>query len=174
MCQNHSTDGDMVLVVAAGHSAVSIATLLRTLSFVFMMMSQNHCALSLKASKHKIPWYSCMALPHKEFGRQNCWPGFSATANGTCSSAICTRKEFLITWDIDLSPWGLWRNHFGLECMIIFLTVSHQKIFKIFLKFLSFRKLKTRTAMWNYVCKPRVSWSPVSDFCWNNPGPSFP
>ncbi|KAJ8781771.1 hypothetical protein J1605_010755 [Eschrichtius robustus] len=100
----------MALAIAAGQSVVSIATLLMTISFVFMM-----------------------ALQHNEFLGQNFCPGLNVTTNSTCSYAICTGEEFLENQGIDLSPWGLWKNHVALACMIvIFLTIAYLKL--LFLK----------------------------------------
>ncbi|ELK13683.1 ATP-binding cassette sub-family G member 2 [Pteropus alecto] len=80
-----------------------------------------------------IPRYGYAALQHNEFLGQNFCPGLNITANNTCSAATCTGEEFLIKQGIDISPWGLWKNHVALACMtVIFLTIAYLKL--LFLK----------------------------------------
>ncbi|KAM8800913.1 broad substrate specificity ATP-binding cassette transporter ABCG2 isoform 2-T5 [Rhynchonycteris naso] len=130
----------MALAIAAGQSVVSIATLLMTISFVFMMIFAG-LLVNLRTvgpwlswlQYFSIPRYGFAALQHNEFLGQNFCPGLNATANDTCSFAVCTGEEFLINQGIDLSPWGLWQNHVALACMIvIFLTIAYLKL--LFLK----------------------------------------
>ncbi|KAM5338570.1 broad substrate specificity ATP-binding cassette transporter ABCG2-like isoform 2-T2 [Glossophaga mutica] len=130
----------MALAIAAGQSVVSIATLLMTISFVFMMMFSG-LLVNLRTIVPWLSWlqylsiprYGYAALQHNEFLGQNFCPGLSVTGNNTCSFAICTGEEFLINQGIDLSPWGLWQNHVALACMIvIFLTIAYLKL--LFLK----------------------------------------
>ena len=136
----------MALAIVVGQSVVSIATLLTTISFVFMMIFSG-LLVNLRTvvpwlswlQYFSIPRYGFAALQHNEFLGQNFCPGLNVTTNSTYSYAICTGKEFLENQGIDLSPWGLWRNHVALACMIvIFLTVAYLKLLflkKIFLNF---------------------------------------
>lgn len=130
----------MALAIAAGQSVVSIATLLMTISFVFMMIFSG-LLVNLTTivpwlswlQYLSIPQYGYAALQHNEFLGQNFCPGLNITANNTCSFAICTGEEFLIKQGIDISPWGLWKNHVALACMtVIFLTIAYLKL--LFLK----------------------------------------
>ncbi|XP_011230514.1 broad substrate specificity ATP-binding cassette transporter ABCG2 isoform X1 [Ailuropoda melanoleuca] len=130
----------MALAIAAGQSVVSIATLLMTISFVFMMIFSG-LLVNLRTIGPWLSWlqylsiprYGYAALQHNEFLGQNFCPGVNVTVNGTCGYAICTGEEFLINQGIDLSPWGLWKNHVALACMIvIFLTIAYLKL--LFLK----------------------------------------
>ncbi|XP_005608694.1 broad substrate specificity ATP-binding cassette transporter ABCG2 isoform X2 [Equus asinus] len=130
----------MALAIAAGQSVVSIATLLMTICFVFMMIFSG-LLVNLRTvvawlswlQYFSIPRYGYAALQHNEFLGQNFCPGLNVTANDTCSYATCTGEEFLENQGIDLSPWGLWRNHVALACMIvIFLTIAYLKL--LFLK----------------------------------------
>ncbi|XP_066240714.1 broad substrate specificity ATP-binding cassette transporter ABCG2 isoform X2 [Saccopteryx leptura] len=130
----------MALAIAAGQSVVSMATLLMTISFVFMMIFSG-LLVNLTTvvpwlswlQYFSIPRYGYVALQHNEFLGQNFCPGVNVTANNTCSFAICTGEEFLINQGIDLSSWGLWQNHVALACMIvIFLTIAYLKL--LFLK----------------------------------------
>ncbi|KAK1345743.1 hypothetical protein QTO34_008207 [Cnephaeus nilssonii] len=119
----------MALAIAAGQSVVSIATLLMTISFVFMMMFSG-LLVNLTTVVPWLSWlqylsiprYGYAALQHNEFLGLNFCPG-----------SICTGEEFLVNQGIDLSPWGLWKNHVALACMIvIFLTIAYLKL--LFLK----------------------------------------
>ncbi|KAM6220509.1 broad substrate specificity ATP-binding cassette transporter ABCG2 [Rhynchocyon petersi] len=130
----------MGLAIAAGQSVVSVATLLMTISFVFMMMFSG-LLVNLTTivpwlswlQYFSIPRYGYGALQHNEFLGLNFCPGLNVTANSTCGYAVCTGEEFLTNQGIDLSPWGLWRNHVALACMIIiFLTIAYLKL--LFLK----------------------------------------
>ncbi|XP_030879438.1 ATP-binding cassette sub-family G member 2 [Leptonychotes weddellii] len=130
----------MALAIAAGQSVVSIATLLMTISFVFMMIFSG-LLVNLRTVGPWLSWlqylsiprYGYAALQHNEFLGQNFCPGVNVTANNTCSYAICTGEEFLLNQGIDLSQWGLWKNHVALACMIvIFLTIAYLKL--LFLK----------------------------------------
>ncbi|KAM7155346.1 broad substrate specificity ATP-binding cassette transporter ABCG2 isoform 6-T6 [Molossus nigricans] len=126
----------MALAIAAGQSVVSIATLLMTITFVFMMIFSG-LLVNLRTivpwlswlQYFSIPRYGYAALQHNEFLGQNFCPGLNVTANSTCSFAICTGEQFLMNQGIDLSPWGLWRNHVALASMIvIFLTIAYLKL----------------------------------------------
>ncbi|GAB5570644.1 broad substrate specificity ATP-binding cassette transporter ABCG2 isoform X1 [Prionailurus iriomotensis] len=130
----------MALAIAAGQSVVSIATLLMTISFVFMMIFSG-LLVNLTTIQPWLSWlqyfsiprYGFAALQHNEFLGQNFCPGLNITTNNTCSYATCTGEEFLVNQGIDISPWGLWKNHVALACMIvIFLIIAYLKL--LFLK----------------------------------------
>ncbi|KAM4854649.1 broad substrate specificity ATP-binding cassette transporter ABCG2 isoform 2-T6 [Thomomys bottae] len=138
------TASSMSLAIAAGQSVVSVATLLMTLSFVFMMIFSG-LLVNLRTIASWLSWlqyfsiprYGFTALQHNEFMGLNFCPGLINTTqnNSTCSNEymICTGEEYLINQGIELSPWGLWRNHLALACMmIIFLTIAYLKL--LFLK----------------------------------------
>ncbi|KAM8928326.1 LOW QUALITY PROTEIN: broad substrate specificity ATP-binding cassette transporter ABCG2-like [Lycaon pictus] len=130
----------MALAIAAGQSVVSIATLLMTITFVFMMIFSG-LLVNLRTVGPWLSWlqylsiprYGYAALQYNEFLGQNFCPGVNVTTNNTCSYAVCTGEEFLLNQGIELSPWGLWKNHVALGCMIvIFLTIAYLKL--LFLK----------------------------------------
>lgn len=136
------TASSMALAIAAGQSVVSIATLLMTIAFVFMMLFSG-LLVNLRTVQPWLSWlqylsiprYGYMALQHNEFLGQNFCPGLNTTENSTCSNeyTICTGEEHLENQGIDVSPWGLWQNHIALACMIvIFLTIAYLKL--LFLK----------------------------------------
>ncbi|XP_012502700.1 PREDICTED: ATP-binding cassette sub-family G member 2 [Propithecus coquereli] len=132
----------MALAVAAGQSVVALATLLVTICFVFMMIFSGLLVnLTTIASwlswlqYFSIPRYGFTALQHNEFLGLNFCPGLNTTvlSNDSCSYATCTGEEYLESQGIDLSPWGLWKNHVALACLIvIFLTIAYLKL--LFLK----------------------------------------
>lgn len=136
------TASSMALAIATGQSVVSVATLLMTIAFVFMMLFSG-LLVNLRTigpwlswlQYFSIPRYGFTALQYNEFLGQEFCPGFNVTDNSTCvnSYAICTGNEYLINQGIELSPWGLWKNHVALACMIIiFLTIAYLKL--LFLK----------------------------------------
>nr|XP_020020683.1 ATP-binding cassette sub-family G member 2-like [Castor canadensis] len=136
------TASSMAFAIAAGQSVVSVATLLMTISFVFMMIFSG-LLVNLRTIASWLSWlqylsiprYGFTALQHNEFIGQNFCPGLNTTTNNTCSNdyAICTGEDYLINQGIDLSSWGLWRNHVALACMmIIFLIITYLKL--LFLK----------------------------------------
>nr|XP_021484087.1 ATP-binding cassette sub-family G member 2-like [Meriones unguiculatus] len=136
------TASSMALAIAAGQSVVSVATLLMTISFVFMMIFSG-LLVNLRTIEPWLSWlqyfsiprYGFTALQHNEFLGQDFCPGLNTTANSTCvnSYTICTGDDHLKNQGIDLSPWGLWKNHVALACMsIIFLTIAYLKL--VFLK----------------------------------------
>uniref|UniRef100_A0A8C5YX76 ATP-binding cassette sub-family G member 2-like n=1 Tax=Marmota marmota marmota TaxID=9994 RepID=A0A8C5YX76_MARMA len=133
--------GTMAMILGAGEKAMEIKTFLVTVYFVFMMvilgMTLNFGTTTPWLSWLEylsIPHYGYMALQHNEFWGQNFCPGLSTTESSGCISyVICTGEEFLTIQDIDLSPWGLWKNLLSLTCMIfIFLTITYLKL--VFLK----------------------------------------
>nr|XP_048295599.1 broad substrate specificity ATP-binding cassette transporter ABCG2 [Myodes glareolus]XP_048295600.1 broad substrate specificity ATP-binding cassette transporter ABCG2 [Myodes glareolus]XP_048295601.1 broad substrate specificity ATP-binding cassette transporter ABCG2 [Myodes glareolus]XP_048295602.1 broad substrate specificity ATP-binding cassette transporter ABCG2 [Myodes glareolus] len=137
------TASSMALAIAAGQSVVSVATLLMTISFVFMMIFSGLLVnLTTIASwlswlqYFSIPRYGYTALQYNEFLGQDFCGGLNTTANSTCGDSYlmtCTGDAYLERQGIDLSPWGLWSNHVALACMIvIFLTIAYLKL--LFLK----------------------------------------
>ncbi|XP_057358408.1 broad substrate specificity ATP-binding cassette transporter ABCG2 [Manis pentadactyla] len=85
----------MALAIAAGQSVVSVATLLTTISFVFMMIFSG-LLVNLRTivpwlswlQYFSIPCYGYTALRHNEFLGLNFCPGLNVTRNGTCSYAM--------------------------------------------------------------------------------------
>uniref|UniRef100_A0A8C6EPL0 ATP-binding cassette sub-family G member 2-like n=1 Tax=Marmota marmota marmota TaxID=9994 RepID=A0A8C6EPL0_MARMA len=131
--------GTMAMILGAGEKAMEIKTFLVTVYFVFMMVSVLYLAsgnfLKCKTIYLAFPLpLMIKALQHNEFWGQNFCPGLSTTESSGCISyVICTGEEFLTIQDIDLSPWGLWKNLLSLTCMIfIFLTITYLKL--VFLK----------------------------------------
>ncbi|XP_038174361.1 broad substrate specificity ATP-binding cassette transporter ABCG2 [Arvicola amphibius] len=137
------TASSMALAIAAGQSVVSVATLLMTISFVFMMIFSG-LLVNLTTIEPWLSWlqyfsiprYGYTALQYNEFLGQDFCGGLNMTANNTCGDnymMTCTGDAYLERQGIDLSPWGLWSNHVALACMIIiFLTIAYLKL--LFLK----------------------------------------
>ncbi|XP_073897880.1 broad substrate specificity ATP-binding cassette transporter ABCG2-like isoform X1 [Castor canadensis] len=130
------------LSFGAGENAVSISTLLVTTYFVFMLY---FLGLSLFFGTivpglswlqyFSVPYYGFTALQHNELLGQNFCPDLNTAESNSCPNyVICTGEEFLRMQNIDLSPWGLWKNHVAMaSMMIIFLTIT-------FLQLLYFNK----------------------------------
>ncbi|XP_013008140.3 broad substrate specificity ATP-binding cassette transporter ABCG2-like [Cavia porcellus] len=77
-----------------------------------------------------VPYYGMMALQHNEFWGQNFCVGHSETRISGCSNyVICSGEEFLTMVGIDLSAWGLWKNHVVLALVtIIFFMMAFLKL----------------------------------------------
>ncbi|XP_043827418.1 broad substrate specificity ATP-binding cassette transporter ABCG2 isoform X2 [Dromiciops gliroides] len=135
------TASSMALAIAAGQSVISVANLLMTISFVFMMIFSG-LLVNLRTIVPWLSWlqylsiprYGYTALQHNEFMGLNFCPNINTTApNSSCEYAVCSGEDFLRNQGIDLSDWGLWKNHVALACMtIIFLTIAYLKL--LFLK----------------------------------------
>ncbi|EPQ04338.1 ATP-binding cassette sub-family G member 2 [Myotis brandtii] len=94
----------MALAIAAGQSVVSIATLLMTISFVFMMIFSG-LLVNLTTVVPWLSWlqylsiprYGYAALQHNEFLGLHFCPGLNVTANNTCDFATAGVLFFLTT-----------------------------------------------------------------------------
>ncbi|KAH0615836.1 hypothetical protein JD844_026397 [Phrynosoma platyrhinos] len=118
------TATSMALAIAAGQSVVSVANLLITIAFVFMIY-------------FSIPRYGMTALQINEFvgldfcGSSGNWTNPNCT--GVSTLQMCTGEQYLKSQGIDATPWGLWQNHVALACMtVIFLTIAYLKL--VFMK----------------------------------------
>uniref|UniRef100_A0A8C3NRW2 ATP binding cassette subfamily G member 2 (Junior blood group) n=1 Tax=Cyanoderma ruficeps TaxID=181631 RepID=A0A8C3NRW2_9PASS len=131
----------MALAIATGQSVVSIANLLSTVAFVFMIIFSgllvNLTSVMSWLSWLKyfsIPRYGMTALQINEFTGLT----FCGSNNTDLSSdnryrqtgqLICTGEDHLKSQGIDASPWGLWQNHVALACMtFIFLAIAYLKL----------------------------------------------
>ncbi|NWH94174.1 ABCG2 protein, partial [Aegithalos caudatus] len=135
------TATSMALAIATGQSVASIANLLMTVAFVFMIIFSGllvnlTSVLSwLSWLKYfSIPRYGMTALQINEFTGLNFCSNINDTLSSTdqcvCSACrICTGEEYLRSQGIEPSPWGLWQNHVALACMtVIFLTIAYLKL----------------------------------------------
>ncbi|NXU96064.1 ABCG2 protein, partial [Cettia cetti] len=132
------TATSMALAIATGQSVASIANLLMTVTFVFMIIFSgllvNLTSIMSWLSWLKyfsIPRYGMTALQINEFTGLN----FCGSSNNTVSSSvcfvcrICTGEDYLKSQGIEASPWGLWQNHLAMACMtLIFLTIAYLKL----------------------------------------------
>ncbi|NXM52146.1 ABCG2 protein, partial [Illadopsis cleaveri] len=134
------TATSMALAIATGQSVVSVANLLSTVAFVFMIIFSgllvNLTSVMSWLSWLKyfsIPRYGMTALQINEFtGLTFC--GSNNTDLSTYQYACfvcrtCTGEDYLRSQGIDASPWGLWQNHVALACMtLIFLAIAYLKL----------------------------------------------
>ncbi|NWW32649.1 ABCG2 protein, partial [Panurus biarmicus] len=132
------TATSMALAIATGQSVVSIANLLMTVAFVFMIIFSgllvNLTSVMSWLSWLKyfsIPRYGMTALQINELTGLN----FCGSSNNTLIHVCvfvcrpCTGEEYLKSQGIDGSTWGLWQNHLALACMtLIFLTIAYLKL----------------------------------------------
>ncbi|NXL83455.1 ABCG2 protein, partial [Alectura lathami] len=128
----------MGLAIAAGQSVVTVANLLMTMAFVFMIIFSgllvNVTSVMSWLSWLKyfsIPRYGMTALQINELTGLN----FCPVSNNTSSVSSdnfqpqCTGDQYLQSQGIDASTWGLWQNHLALACMtVIFLVISYLKL----------------------------------------------
>ncbi|NXB71007.1 ABCG2 protein, partial [Donacobius atricapilla] len=135
------TATSMALAIATGQSVVSIANLLMTVTFVFMIIFSgllvNLTSVMSWLSWLKyfsIPRYGMTALQINEFTGLNFCGSINNTVLSTYQCAcfvcrICTGEDYLKSQGIDASPWGLWQNHLAMACMtLIFLTIAYLKL----------------------------------------------
>ncbi|XP_051475466.1 broad substrate specificity ATP-binding cassette transporter ABCG2 [Apus apus] len=136
------TATSMALAIAAGQSVVSVANLLMTITFVFMIIFSgllvNLTSIMSWLSWLKyfsIPRYGMTALQINELTGLN----FCGSSNRTgvvsggnypqISQPWCTGEEYLKNQGIDASSWGLWQNHLALACMtLLFLAIAYLKL----------------------------------------------
>ncbi|NXY34008.1 ABCG2 protein, partial [Pomatorhinus ruficollis] len=134
------TATSMALAIATGQSVVSIANLLSTVAFVFMIIFSG-LLVNLKSVMSWLSWlkyfsiprYGMTALQINEFtGLTFCGSNNTDLSTYQCVSfvcRICTGEDHLRSQDIDGSPWGLWQNHVALACMtFIFLAIAYLKL----------------------------------------------
>ncbi|NXA54908.1 ABCG2 protein, partial [Nothocercus julius] len=135
------TATSMALAIATGQSVVSLANLLTTISFVFMIIFSG-LLVNLTSIMSWLSWlqyfsiprYGMTALQINELTGLN-FCNSSSTTNITFINLFalicrwCTGEEYLKNQGIDASTWGLWQNHLALACMtVIFLTISYLKL----------------------------------------------
>ncbi|XP_064006451.1 broad substrate specificity ATP-binding cassette transporter ABCG2 [Pogoniulus pusillus] len=136
------TATSMALAIAAGHSMVTVANLMVTVVFVFMILFSGllvnlTSVLSwLSWLKYfSIPRYGFQALQINELTGLNFCGSTNSTgliSNITCpqtGQVWCTGEEYLKHQGVEASTWGLWQNHLALACMmLIFLTIAYLKL----------------------------------------------
>ncbi|NWQ64175.1 ABCG2 protein, partial [Neopipo cinnamomea] len=136
------TATSMALAIAAGQSVVTVANLLVTIAFVFMILfsgvlvNLTTVVSWLSWLKYfSIPRYGMTALQINELKGLN----FCGSINNTILSsdnsyqgmvqAVCTGDDYLKSQGIDASTWGLWQNHLALACMaLIFVAITYLKL----------------------------------------------
>ncbi|OBS59876.1 hypothetical protein A6R68_09003, partial [Neotoma lepida] len=115
------------LLIGAGGNAEAVPTLSATIYFLVMLFISG-LSLFYTNFLQKISWiqyfnlphYGFTALQHNEFLGQNFCPDQNTTEVSRCPNyVICTGEEFLTFQGIDLSPWGFWKNHVALACIMI-------------------------------------------------------
>ncbi|NWU97191.1 ABCG2 protein, partial [Upupa epops] len=137
------TATSMALAIAAGQSVVSVANLLMTITFVFMIIFSG-LLVNLTTVMSWLSWLQYFSIPRYGMAalQINELAGLNFCGINTNTSSIstessrrgsqlwCTGDEYLRSQGIDASSWGLWQNHLALACMtVIFLTIAYLKLF---------------------------------------------
>uniref|UniRef100_A0A4W3GDY1 ATP-binding cassette sub-family G member 2-like n=1 Tax=Callorhinchus milii TaxID=7868 RepID=A0A4W3GDY1_CALMI len=119
----------MSLAISAGMDLVSIANLICTICFVFMIIFSG-LLVNLPSVVGWLSWlkyfsisrYGFTALQVNEFrGLYFC--------DGQNISTSCYGEEYLCSQGIGIDDWAMWENIVALLCMtIIFLTITYMKL----------------------------------------------
>ncbi|XP_004848108.1 ATP-binding cassette sub-family G member 2 [Heterocephalus glaber] len=130
----------LALAIAAGQGVVFLTTRLMDIYFVFMMIFSG-ITVNLRTMAPRLVWlqyfsilyYGFTALQHNEFLGEDYCVGLNTEESSSCPNyVICTGEEFLTIQGIDLSSWGLWKNHVALACMMfIFVIIAYIKLFSL-------------------------------------------
>ncbi|XP_026634278.1 ATP-binding cassette sub-family G member 3-like [Microtus ochrogaster] len=125
------------LSLGAGENVAAIPTQFITTYFMFMMFISGLSLHIMNFMQNlswiyyfSIPHYGFTALMHNEFMGQNFCPERNTSEVSRCKNfVICSGEEYLMTKGIDLSPWGFWKNHMALACiMLIFLSITYGQL----------------------------------------------
>ncbi|NXE54670.1 ABCG2 protein, partial [Casuarius casuarius] len=129
------TATSLALAIATGQSVVTLANLLMTLAFVFMIIFSG-LLVNLTSIISWLSWLQYFSIPRygmsvsAVFSHVPSSKRFIAFINlFVFICRWCTGDDYLKNQGIDPSSWGLWQNHLALACMIaIFLTISYLKL----------------------------------------------
>ncbi|XP_043917293.1 broad substrate specificity ATP-binding cassette transporter ABCG2 [Protopterus annectens] len=134
------TATSMTLAISAGQNVVAVASLLTTISFVFMLIFSG-LLVNLPSIMDWLSWLQYLSIPQYALTalqvneltglKFNCDPSDTTSSpNNSSSSARCfTGEEYLARQGIEASSWGLWQNHLALAIMtIIFLLITYLKL----------------------------------------------
>ncbi|XP_027001818.1 broad substrate specificity ATP-binding cassette transporter ABCG2d [Tachysurus fulvidraco] len=127
----------MTMAISVGQSVVSVANILMTIAFVFMMIFSG-LLVNLESVMVWLAWLKYLSIPHygltaleiTEFvGLNFCENLSDEQISNTTQGIICTGEQHLQGQGIDYSTWGLWQNHMALIIMtIIFLLIAYIKL----------------------------------------------
>ncbi|XP_075320542.1 broad substrate specificity ATP-binding cassette transporter ABCG2d isoform X2 [Odontesthes bonariensis] len=127
----------MTMAISADQSVVALASILMTISFVFMMIFSG-LLVNLPSildwlawlKYFSIPRYGLAALKINEFvGLKFCDEPVIPHVNLGLPRFRCTGEQYLDYLGIEYSSWGLWENHVALTVMmILFLIIAYVKL----------------------------------------------
>eukprot|EP00062_Callorhinchus_milii_P001472 gi/632936635/ref/XP_007895567.1/ PREDICTED: ATP-binding cassette sub-family G member 2-like [Callorhinchus milii] len=136
----------MSLAISAGMDLVSIANLICTICFVFMIIFSG-LLVNLPSVVGWLSWlkyfsisrYGFTALQVNEFRGLYFCDGQNISTSlpdalANCSSSskfggVCYGEEYLCSQGIGIDDWAMWENIVALLCMtIIFLTITYMKL----------------------------------------------
>uniref|UniRef100_A0A8C1XMN8 ATP-binding cassette, sub-family G (WHITE), member 2a n=1 Tax=Cyprinus carpio TaxID=7962 RepID=A0A8C1XMN8_CYPCA len=128
------TATSMTLAISADQTAVGIANIFMTISFVIMMIFSG-LLVNLPSVADWLNWLKYLSIPRYGLTAVeiNEFTGliFCDTKNTTrIERQVCsTGEDFLSEQGIDYSTWGLWQNHLALGIMtLIFLIIAYLKL----------------------------------------------
>ncbi|XP_061685780.1 broad substrate specificity ATP-binding cassette transporter ABCG2d [Syngnathoides biaculeatus] len=135
----------MTMAISADQTAVALANIFMTITFVFMMIFSG-LLVNLPSIMDWLAWlkyfsiprYGLAALKVNEFvGLKFCQNVNTSTAVDSCSCSggapagllTCTGEQYLDYLGIQYGVWGLWENHVALAVMLAaFLLISYLKL----------------------------------------------
>ncbi|XP_076830133.1 broad substrate specificity ATP-binding cassette transporter ABCG2d isoform X2 [Brachyhypopomus gauderio] len=127
----------VTMAISADQSAVAVANIFMTITFVFMMMFSGRL-VNLETDMVWLAWLKYFSIPHygltaleiNEFvGLQFCDHLPPGQMPNKTQGLMCTGEQQLESQGINYSTWGLWQNHVALAIMtIIFLLIAYIKL----------------------------------------------
>ncbi|XP_061626839.1 broad substrate specificity ATP-binding cassette transporter ABCG2d isoform X1 [Phyllopteryx taeniolatus] len=134
----------MTMAISADQTAVALANIFMTITFVFMMIFSG-LLVNLPSIMDWLAWlkyfsiprYGLAALKVNEFvGLKFCQNANMSAAVTSCNCSVattvgltCTGEQYLDYLGIQYGMWGLWENHVALAVMLVgFLLISYLKL----------------------------------------------
>ncbi|XP_075320545.1 broad substrate specificity ATP-binding cassette transporter ABCG2d isoform X4 [Odontesthes bonariensis] len=121
----------MTMAISADQSVVALASILMTISFVFMMIFSG-LLVNLPSILDWLAWLKYFSIPRYGLAalKINEFVGLKF-----CDEPLglprfrCTGEQYLDYLGIEYSSWGLWENHVALTVMmILFLIIAYVKL----------------------------------------------
>ncbi|XP_057699323.1 broad substrate specificity ATP-binding cassette transporter ABCG2d [Corythoichthys intestinalis] len=132
----------MTVAISADQTAVALANIFMTITFVFMMIFSG-LLVNLPSIMDWLAWLKYLSIPRyglaalkiNEFvGLKFCQNATAAVTGCNCSAPTtagptCTGEQHLEYLGIRYDTWGLWENHVALLIMlVVFLFISYIKL----------------------------------------------
>ncbi|XP_075799470.1 ATP-binding cassette sub-family G member 3-like isoform X2 [Microtus pennsylvanicus] len=128
----------LMLSPGAGQIAAGVLKTFSATTYVVTMLFMSGLSLYFMNFTQDLSWIYSLSIPHYGFtaflhndllGQNFCPENKTAEISRCQNSVTCSGEEYLMTKGIDLSPWGFWKNHMALACiMIIFLSITYVQL----------------------------------------------